>query len=202
MRPATTLCAALVALALTRPAAAQPPAPLPLDELLSRHLAARGGAARLAALHSLRLAGKLIEGDGGGRVELRWQWTVARPGRLREELTQQGLTAVKGWDGAVGWRFSPFEGRREAERLPADEVKSLARDADLDGPLLGWKEKGLKAEYLGVQDVDGTPAHEVRVTFPDGDVEEHYLDAEHYLASLPAELLASAGDTALATATN
>jgi len=28
------------------------------------------------------------------------------------------------------------------------------------------------------------------------------LDAEHYLASLPAELLASAGDTALATATN
>jgi photosystem II stability/assembly factor-like uncharacterized protein len=186
MRPPTAIAPAFALLLLAATASAAPaPAPastgLTLETLLTRHLAARGGAERLAALRSLRLIGKLIYGDGSGRVELRWQWTAARPGLLREETTQQGLTAVKGWDGATGWRYSPFDGRREAEKVPVDDAKQMARRADLDGPLVDWKAKGLQAEYLGLQDVDGTPAHEVRITFPDGDVEEHYLDAEHHL---------------------
>jgi photosystem II stability/assembly factor-like uncharacterized protein len=184
MRSPAAPCAALLACLLSTTASAAPaaaPAPPTLEALLSRHLEALGGADRLAAVRSLRLVGKQIYGDGSGRVELRWQWTASRPGLLREETTQQGLTAVKGWDGTTGWRYSPFEGRREAEKAPADATKSMARQADLDGPLLGWKAKGLKAESLGLQDVDGTPAHEIRITFPDGDVEEHYLDAAQYL---------------------
>ena len=57
----------------------------------------------------------------------------------------------------------------------------MARDADLDGPLVGWREKGHRVEYLGTEDVDGTPAHKLRVTLKDGDTQYVYLDPDAWL---------------------
>ena len=36
--------------------------------------------------------------------------------------------------------------------------------ADIDGPLVDWKSKGHKVEYLGTEDMDGTQAHKLKVT--------------------------------------
>ena len=77
--------------------------------------------------------------------------------------------------------MQPFEGRRDAQRTSADEAKEIAREADLDGPLVDWREKGHRVEYLGTEDVDGTPAHKLRVTRKDGDTQYVYLDPDHWL---------------------
>jgi len=169
------------AIALLALGAASPRAPS-LDDLLARNLEARGGSARLAALHTLHLSGKVTNGTDDGTIEMSWTRVVKRPGAIRTEASVQGLTAISAWDGAEGWRVSPFEGRREAQRYSADEAKRLARDADLDGPLVGWREKRLALEYLGTEDVDGTLAHKIRVTRPGGDVEYVFLDPDHFLA--------------------
>lgn len=42
---------------------------LTVDELIAKNIAARGGAAKLAAIHSLRQTGKVILGDGEWHME-------------------------------------------------------------------------------------------------------------------------------------
>ncbi len=51
----------------------------------------------------------------------------------------------------------------------------------MDGPLVDWQAKGNTVEYLGTEDVDGTPAHKLKVTRKNGDVSFVYLDPDHFL---------------------
>ena len=152
-----------------------------VDELIQKNILARGGLDRLHAIQSLRLVGKSQFGRRGGKRESEWGLLQTRSGQLRTETTLQGLTAVTAWDGKEGWSVQPFGGRRDAERLSADQARSLAQEADIDGPLVDWQKKGHRVEYLGTEDVDGTPAHKLRVSRKDGDVEYIYLDPDTYL---------------------
>ena len=170
---------AVVLLAVTGAARAET-----LDQLLAKNLAARGGAANVQKLQTLRLTGRAVfsgGGRGGGKVELDWAQVQQRPGKFRSEVTRQGLTAVQAWNGKEAWKLSPFGGRREAERTSVDDARALAQDADLEGQLISWREKGNKVEYLGTEDVDGTPAHKLRVALKDGDVQYVFLDPDAFL---------------------
>src|SRR2546421_7713312 len=87
-----------------------------LDELLARNLAARGGAANVQKLKTLRLTGRAVFAGGArGRsaIETAWAQGQKRPGMFRSEVTRQGLTAVQAWNGKEGWKLSPFRGRRQ-----------------------------------------------------------------------------------------
>src|SRR4051794_25824322 len=134
-----------------------------LSDILAKNLAARGGADKLRAKSSLRLTGKAVLGGGDFTLEAAWGTVQTRSGKVRSELTVQGLTQVSAYDGKQGWNVRPFGGRRDAEQASEDDVRSLAQDADIDGPLIDWRAKGHTVEYLGNEDVDGTPAIKLRV---------------------------------------
>jgi hypothetical protein len=151
-----------------------------LDELVAKNIQARGGAAALHAMHSLTLRGKLLVNDG--QFELGFVQTVARPSSIRVEASIQGMTQIQAYNGATGWQISPFQGRKDPERMSADDIKSLAETvADFDGSLVDWKDKGNTLEYLGTEDVDGTEAHKIKLTRKNGDTEYVYLDPDHFL---------------------
>src|SRR2546421_12561750 len=65
--------------------------------------------------------------------------------------------------------------------MSADDVKPLMEGAEIDGPLVNWKEKGSTLEYLGREDVDGTSAYKIKVVRKNGDVSFVYLDPDHFL---------------------
>jgi hypothetical protein len=150
-----------------------------LDELVTKNIEGKGGAAALQALQSLRSSGKLIVNEG--QLQLAYAQTKKRPGAVRAEFTIQGMTAVQAYDGKEGWKISPFQGRKDPERLSADDVKPLIEDAEIDGPLVDWKAKGSTLEYLGREDVDGTSAYKIKVVRKNGDVSFVYLDPDHFL---------------------
>src|SRR6267154_1445163 len=155
-----------------------------LDELLAKNLNARGGAANVQKVKALRLTGRVVlsgMGRRGSAIEAAWAQVQERPGVFRSEVTRQGLTAVQAWNGKEGWKLSPFRGRREPERASQDDARALAQDADIGGQLISWREKGSRVEYLGVEDVDGTPAHKLRVALKDGDVQYVFLDPDAFL---------------------
>ena len=154
---------------------------LTVDEIVARNVEARGGAARLAAVRSLRLTGKIHLSGRGYSVEAAWGQLQKRPGQIRSEISLQGLTSVDAFDGKDAWSVQPFQGRRDPQRTSADEAKTLQEDADFEGPLVGWKEKGHQVEYLGTEDVDGTPAHKLRVTLKDGNIKYVFLDSDYFL---------------------
>jgi len=152
-----------------------------LEDILANNLTARGGDARLRAIKTLRLTGRVMFGNRGRSIEAPWGMVQKRPGLVRSETTLQGLTQVSAYDGREGWTITPFEGRLDAEKASSDAARALAQQAELDGPLVGWRDKGHRVEYLGTEDTDGTPAIKLRVTRTDGDIQYVYLDPDSYL---------------------
>ena len=151
-----------------------------LDDLVAKNIQARGGIAALHAMRSLTLRGKLLVNEG--QIELGFVQTVERPSNIRVEASMQGLTEVQAYNGTIGWQINPFQGRKDPERMSADDIKSLAETVtDFDGSLVDWQKKGNKLEYLGTEDVDGTQAHKIKLTRQSGDIEYVYLDPDHYL---------------------
>jgi photosystem II stability/assembly factor-like uncharacterized protein len=160
---------------------AAPAGALTVDEVVARHLEARGGAGHLSALKTLRLTGKAVFGDANFSLTAAWGQAYARPLRTRDEVTVQGITAIDGFDGKESWSVDPFGGRRDPFRTSADEARALAQDADFEGALINAAAKGNRLELLGSEDVDGTQAIKLRVLLKDGDVQYDYLDPATYL---------------------
>jgi hypothetical protein len=153
-------------------AAAPPPA---VDEIVARHVAARGGKEALAAVRTVRMTGRAIAGPGREAIVRR---EIARPGRIRTEFVFQGTTGVYVWDGNAGWRVSPLDGVFEPQPLPEDVAALSAEQADIDGPLVDWKAKGHKVELVGRAELPGGPADELRVTLKSGVVRHVWVDAK------------------------
>ncbi len=149
------------------------------DELVAKNIEAKGGESALHDLQSLRLSGKLLVQQG--QIELAYRETKKRPDEVRSEASLQGMTQIQAHDGKDGWKVSPFFGRKDPERMSADDVKALIEDSEIDGALVDWQTKGSSIEYLGTEDVDGTLAHKIKVVRKNGDVSFVYLDPDHFL---------------------
>src|SRR5438105_6111727 len=105
---------------------------LTVDELVAKNVAAKGGADTLRALQSVRFTGKMLINEG--QIQIAYVETKKRPGDVRSEATLQGMTAIEAYDGEQGWRISPFQGRKDPEKMSADDTKALMEEADIDGP--------------------------------------------------------------------
>lgn len=168
---------ALVALAMCGSAASAQTA----DELVAKHIEALGGASQIAAIKSVQLEGELrFPGD----FQLAYKEVRARQPQgpaTRVDLTLQGLTIVQAYDGASGWRINPLQGRKDAEKMSADEARSLADGASIEGPLVNAKAQGSTVTYLGREEFDGTSAHKLKVAQKDGDEFVYLLDPDTML---------------------
>jgi outer membrane lipoprotein-sorting protein len=148
------------------------------DEIINKNLQARGGKDKIKAVQTARLTGKMVLGQG---MEAPFTMEMARPNKLRMEFTIQGMTGVQAFDGTTGWSVMPFMGKKDPEAMSADESKQEADQADMDGVLVDYKEKGHQVEYVGKADVEGTPAYKLKVTKKNGDVVNVFIDAEQYM---------------------
>jgi hypothetical protein len=150
------------------------------EELAAKNIEAKGGIDKLHAIQSVRLTGKLI--ISGGLLQLDCVTIIKRPQLVRYEAKLQGLTQVQAFDGSQAWQINPFQGRKDPEKLSADDAKGMGEDAaDVVGPLVDYKEKGYQLEFEGTEDVDGTDAYKLRVTRPNGDLIYVYLDPDYFL---------------------
>src|SRR6201993_5541152 len=148
------------------------------EELVNKNIQAKGGIDKIKAIKSVRMTGKL--NIGGGMVAASMQENE-RPNLIRETFTLQGMTAVTAYDGATGWQIQPFGGHKDPELMGEDDLKDLLLDADFDGPLVDYKEKGSTVEYLGHDVVDGDDALRLKVTLKNGDIIYSYLDPDTFI---------------------
>jgi len=151
------------------------------QSLVAKNLEARGGAAALAAIKNVTFEGRTIS---PGDFEVTYKETRAREGTStadRSEFGLQGLNIVQAYDGHAGWKVNPLQGRKDAEKMSADEARSLADNALIEGPLLASRTDGSKVTYLGREDFDGTLAYKLKVAQKDGDEFVYWLDPDTYL---------------------
>ena len=132
---------------------------------------------KLESVTSLRQAGIFSAGSFRAQVVQENK----RPDKVREEFIIQGMAQVQAYDGKTGWQVSPFEGRRDPELLSQDDMKGLVVDADMDDPLVDYKQKGHKAELVGHDSVEGTDCYKIKLTLKNGDVRTYYLDTDSFM---------------------
>ena len=147
------------------------------DELVAKNIQAKGGLEKIKAIKTLRMKGQLNQGGFTAVVGQE----LKRPSTLRTTFTVQGMTAIQAYDGQTGWQVSPFQGRKDPELLGEDDLRDLVEDADMDGPLVDYKEKGHTVEYLGHDTVDGDDVYRLKCTLKNGDIVYYYLDPDSSL---------------------
>ena len=154
---------------------------LTAEELIAKNIENHGGLAALKAIENTTATGKMTFGGGDFSLDLALKMVSARPSNSRMEATFQGMTLVNAFDGKESWTISPFQGRKDPQRNSADEAKMAKTNADIDGALVDYKAKGYAVEYLGMEDVDGTNAHKLRVKFNETDSRTYFLDPDYFL---------------------
>jgi hypothetical protein len=148
------------------------------DDILAKYVKTIGGMEKIQAVKSLRRTGKLIPGGG---LEILLVEENKRPNQVREDITIQGLTGTYAYDGKLGWKIEPWQGKKDAEALGEEELKQILEEAEFDGPLVNYKQKGNKVEYVGMEPVEGTDAFKLKVSLANGDVRFYYMDTDYYV---------------------
>jgi hypothetical protein len=133
-------------------AAAGGPAAAPsVESLVARHLEARGGRERLAAVTSLLATGRVVSGASESTFTLTW----VRPDKARLELVTGPRRMIEVVTGADAWWVAPDATPPQSGLLPPDAAREIAERGDVDGILAHWRVRGYTATLGGEEEIAG-----------------------------------------------
>jgi len=147
------------------------------DEIAANALIARGGAHVTAVKHEV-LVGQIAFGDAGLQ---RFVVEIARGGKIREEIGDYGSMMIRTSDGKTGWVLDSAHGVKEPRARTEDDLRNAAASADMDGPLVNYREKGNRIELAGIDTVKGAPAYRLKITMKDGQQRVDDIDCSTFL---------------------
>lgn len=147
-----------------------------LDEVLASHFSASGQDS-LLKVNSQKVIGKMIQGG----FEIPFVQYAKRPGKVRLEATFQDLTLIQTFNGTEGWIINPFAGVTTPQPMTEDQLRNIKYQADTDGMLWNWKEKGYQVTLEGKEDMEGTSCYNVKLVTEPGDIFTFYIDADSYI---------------------
>jgi hypothetical protein len=147
------------------------------DDIINKYIDAIGGMSKIDSIQTVKVTGK----SGFGPMEFPFTMTYKLPSSVLMEVTMQGLTMKRAYDGTAGWKIVPFQGQKDPEKMNEEEIKDMKEEADFTGQLVNYKSKGDSVEFLGKEDMEGSDTYKLKVTNKDGDVTYYYLDTASYL---------------------
>lgn len=171
-------CALMLGIAALMLAAAGTAVAMDAEELIAKHIEATGGKEKIAAIESVKLTGKFMTQG----MEFPFTMIQKRPHFLRIEVNAMGMNIVQGYDGQQGWSINPMTGSSDPQPMSELETKGVKLQADMDGALIDHAAKGFTVEYLGEEDVEGTPCHKLRLDTKQDIVVDYFFDKEYFLA--------------------
>lgn len=169
--------AALIALVFALPAGLT--AGQSADDIVSKHLAAKGGLDKLKSVSTIRQTTEMSR-EG---TTMRMVVAAKRPNLARQELTVSGQTIVQIFDGTNAWMINPWAGSTEPVALTGPEADLTREQATFDSPLVDYKTRGTTVELVGTEEVGGRQAHHLKVTSKSGQIQHTYIDTETLLES-------------------
>lgn len=171
MHVSVTRCA-LAALSLL---AASSAAAQTIDDIVARHVEARGGYERLKAIETMKITRTVATPFSDLKVVV----YKKRPHLFRLEQTPPGQPAIprgigtsEAWDTVQG---------KVVVRPPQSFAELRDLDGDFEGLLVNWKEKGHSVVLEGKETLPGGDVYKLNVTTKSGASGHIYLDAKTYL---------------------
>jgi hypothetical protein len=146
-----------------------------VDEIVARHIEARGGYERIKAIQTIRITRTVATPFSNVKVVI----SKKRPQLYRADQTVPGqpptpraVNAEAAWDTAQG----------KVVLRPADAAAETREiDGDFDGLLVDWKAKGHTVVLEGQEPISGNNTYKLKLTTKSGVVRYVYLDAQTFL---------------------
>lgn len=148
-----------------------------LDEILENYFEV-AGTDKVKELKTLQMTGKMIQ---MGAQEFPFLLMQKRPKKIRIESEVQGNKMIQAYNGKTGWMIAPWTGSLAPQDMNDEQVKGLDEQADFEGELYNWEEKGHKLELLGTEDMEGTETYKLKLTKKEGDEQMFFIDAEAFV---------------------
>lgn len=169
-RLSVATCAALFALAAL-PVSAQT-----VDEIVAKHIQARGGYEKLKSIQTIKISRTFATNFSAVKVD----YFKKRPNLLRIEQTPKGqpapipraINADAAWDTVQG---------KVVMRPERVAIEGRELDADFDGLLVDWKEKGHTVTLDGKESFAGSEAYKLKVKTKGGSERFVYIDTTTFM---------------------
>ena len=152
-----------------------------LEDILQKHFEAIGQE-QLLKHNTMKLQATQIIPAAGFEMEL--ALIFQRPNKMRIDGTFQGQAFAQAFNGSSGWKIEPWTGSTTPQDLTAEENQMTASQADFDGELYNWKEKGHHVALIGKEDLEGSDVYRIKLTRQNGDESLFFIDAEAYVIVL------------------
>lgn len=156
-----------------------------VDEIIAKYFENTGGLAKWKTVQGMRLYAKVNQQG----MEIPIEMVQLKDGRQAQKITFQGKDIMQGvFDGKVLWSHNFMN--MKAEKSDTEATENLKLDiGEFPDPFLTYKERGLKAEFLGKETIDGTETLKIKLVKKpikvDGKETEnivfYYFDAENFV---------------------
>ena len=170
---------------------------LTAEEIMRRNALARGGLEAWHKINTMVQIGHIeraghvpgmtahskqstrLTPDSSQIVSLRTE--LARPNKMRFEMTYQGVTAIQAFDGKEGFTVQPGPSGAVARPYSEAQIRAAAEQLDLEGPLLAAAAKGSVAMLEGAEMVSDQPAYKLSLKMKNGAVRHVWVDGKTFL---------------------
>ena len=142
-----------------------------LDDVLKKHFKAVGQD-KLVASKTYYMKAKLSQMG----QELPMEMKMKRPNKFRVEMEMMGQKMIQAYDGEKGWMIAPWLSP-DPQALEGDQLKQAMEQADFEGELYNYKQKGSSVDFVGKVNADGKEAYKIKLTSKDGSIKNYFIDA-------------------------
>lgn len=168
-----------------------------LDEIVSNHIKAIGGAENWSKIQSM-VSNITMKAQG---AEIKVVNTQVNNKAMRTDIAVMGMNGYTIVTNTKGWNFMPFQGQTKPEPMTADDVKNSQDELSIQGDFLTYKAKEKKLEYLGTDDLEGTECYKISATEKSGNMTTYWLDKSSYLILKQVDKMKSNGKEVESTST-
>jgi hypothetical protein len=131
-----------------------------VDEIIAKYFENTGGIDKWKALEGVKMAGKLNQQG----MEIPLEIIQLKDGRQTTQFSFQGKQLHQNvYDGTTLWGTNFMN--MKAEKSDAETTENFKVDiGEFPDPFLNYKQRGLKAELMGKETVEGTETFKIKLT--------------------------------------
>lgn len=146
-----------------------------VDEIINNHIKAIGGDVAWKKITSIRFEYVI---DNGSSWEM--DMIIVQGKGLKRTSYIGGMKGYTIFTPTVGYNFYPWGRQQKPETITPEDLKMNEDNLDIQGPLIDYKAKGHAAEYIGMDEFEGTDCYKIKLTERSGKIITYFIDPSNY----------------------
>lgn len=149
------------------------------DKIIKKYFKAVGQS-KLSKVNSIKASGK----QNAMGMDFEFELFQKRPNKMRINVKASDMNVVQVVNGNTGFMINPMTGSTQAQDIPEVQLKALQKQANIDGTLYNYKQKGITIELEGEENFKEKPVYKLKISEKNGDkteISHYFIDKTTYL---------------------